>query len=88
MRYSVDGKAGERGARLGTIGGNHLSEFGHEFGRHDQLRHDGPHRPPRVAAAVHNKNEPPACADPLYTRQRLAEGVWRGIGFSVLMTSP
>jgi hypothetical protein len=36
---------------------------------------------PRVAAVVHNKNEPPACADPLYTRQRLAEGVWRGIGF-------
>jgi hypothetical protein len=29
MRDSINGKPGERGARLGAIGRDHLSEFGH-----------------------------------------------------------
>jgi hypothetical protein len=37
MRYGVDGKVSERGARLGAIGRDHLSEFGHQFGWNDQL---------------------------------------------------
>jgi len=35
MRHSVDGKASEGGARLGTIGRDHLGQVGHQFGRHD-----------------------------------------------------
>jgi hypothetical protein len=38
MRNSVDGKAGEGGAGLGAIGRDHLSKFGHEFGRDHQLQ--------------------------------------------------
>jgi hypothetical protein len=79
QRRWVDGETGEGRAGLGAIGGDHLGKLGHEFGRHDQLRHNGPHGPPRVAAVVHNENEPPARADSLYARQRLAERVWRGI---------
>jgi hypothetical protein len=33
MRYSVDGKTGEGGARLGTIGRDHRSQFSHKLGR-------------------------------------------------------
>jgi hypothetical protein len=44
MRHGVDRHSGERRARLGAIGGNHLSELGHQFGRNDQLRY---HRPCR-----------------------------------------
>jgi hypothetical protein len=33
MRYGVDGKASERGARLGAIGRDHLGDLGHQFGR-------------------------------------------------------
>jgi hypothetical protein len=46
MRYGVDGKTGESRARLGTIGGDHLGDLGHEFGRNDQLRY---HRPGKAA---------------------------------------
>jgi hypothetical protein len=43
MRYSVDGKASEGGARLGAIGRDHLGEVGHQFGNppsaSEQARH-------------------------------------------------
>jgi hypothetical protein len=41
MRDGVDGKPREGGARLGTIGRDHLGQVGHQFGRDYQLRHNG-----------------------------------------------
>jgi hypothetical protein len=82
MRYGVDGEAGEGGARLGTIGRDHLSYLGHQFGRNNQLRYHRPGRAAWDAVVGHGEHEPPARADPLYARQRLTERVWRGIGLS------
>jgi hypothetical protein len=80
MRYGVDGKASERGARLRAIGCDHLSDLGHEFGRNYQLRY---HRPEVAWGAVvgHGENEATAGADPLDAHQRLAERVRDAEGF-------
>ena len=37
MRYGVDGKEGERGGLLWTIGRDHLRKLGHNLGRDDQI---------------------------------------------------
>jgi hypothetical protein len=41
MCDGVDGKTGEGGPRFGTIGRNHRSQFGHKFGRDNQLGDHG-----------------------------------------------
>ena len=60
MRNSVDGKAGEGGAGLGAIGRDHLSKFGHEFGRDHQLRYNCPRGPSGHAVVGYSKNQPSA----------------------------
>jgi hypothetical protein len=60
MRYSVDGKASERGARLGAIGRDHLGEFSHQFGWDYQLCHDGPRGAAASTRVAHDEKQAPA----------------------------
>ena len=60
MRYSVDRKASEGGARLGAIGRDYLRKFGRELGRDYQLRYNGPRGPSGHAMVGYGENQPSA----------------------------
>jgi hypothetical protein len=77
MRNGVDGKASEGGARLGTIGRDHLSEFGHEFGRDHQIRYNCPCGPSGHAVVGYGENEPPTGAGALNAHPRRTHRGWQ-----------
>ena len=80
MRDGVDGKPREGGARLGTIGRDHLGQVGHQFGRDYQLRHNGSGGAVGIATVGHSEDEAPTRSDALNAHQRLANesGVAKG----------
>ena len=73
MRYGVDGKPREGGARLGTIGRDHLGQVGHQFGRDYQLCHNGWRGPSGSLGVGSREDERRHEPDALYAHQRLAK---------------